>query len=133
MGVNALRPCLLVLDDDRDLGVLLSRWLADIGDVRTATTSAQALVLASVLQPQLALIDIVLPRMDGFAVLEAVRRMPGLAGMPIILMTGSSRADIQVRATSAGAGDVLFKPLDEDRVRSSVRALLKAASSPFIG
>lgn len=133
MGVKALRPCLLILDDDHALGVLLGRWLADIGDVHIATTSAQALVLASVLSPQLAIIDIVLPRMDGFAVLDELRRMPGLGGMPVILMTGSSRADIQVRAASAGAAHVLFKPLDEERVRSTVRALLEDARSPSIG
>jgi CheY-like chemotaxis protein len=122
--VERTRPRLLVLDDDQHLAVILGTWLTDLGDVHTATTSAQALVLASVIRPQLALLDIVLPRMDGFEVLEALRRVPGLGPIPVILMTGSARPDIAVRASTAGAADLLFKPLDEERVRSTVHACL---------
>ena len=61
----------MVVDDDRDITALVAAWLADIADVHTATTSAQAYTLSNVLQPDLAIIDVILPRTDGFELVDA--------------------------------------------------------------
>lgn len=118
------RRRILVVDDHPEITALLRAWLSDIGDVQTATTSEQALVLAKALRPDVAIVDIILPRMDGFTVVDELRRIPGLAMVPVVLITGSSRADVGVRAVDVGAAVVLYKPLDEDVLRDAVQTLL---------
>lgn len=119
------RPRIVVVDDDRDITALLAAWLADIADVHTATTSAQAYTLANVLQPDLAIIDVILPRTDGFELVDALRRNPRMAATPVIFITGSDRTDIHIRAVDVGAAAVLYKPLHEDVLREAVQTLLR--------
>lgn len=123
-GAAGRRPILLVLDDEPEVTRLVARWLSDIGDVHTATTSAQAFALASVVKPDLAVIDVVVPRVDGLELVAALRRNPGLSRMAVIFITGSDRIDIPARAIDAGAAEVLYKPLEEDVLRNAVLAAL---------
>lgn len=119
-GGRLRAPRILVLDDDPEAAAAVGAALSDLGDVYTATTSAQALVLARVVRPDFGVIDVVLPRMDGFAVVEAMRRIPGLATLPILFITGSDRIDIAVRAREIGVPTILYKPLDVQALRDAV-------------
>lgn len=121
----AVRPRIVVVDDDRDITALVSAWLSDIADVHTATTSAQAFTLTNVVQPDLAIIDVILPRTDGFDLVHALRRNPNLAATPVIFITGSDRTDIHIRAVDVGAAAVLYKPLQEEVLREAVQTLLR--------
>ncbi len=123
--VSTSRPRLLVVDDDADVVALLASWLTTVGDVYTATTSAQALALAAAVSPRLAVVDVVLPRMDGFDLAGALRRQPDLADIPIIFVTGSDRLDIFMRADELGAATVLYKPIDQDALHEAVVSLLQ--------
>lgn len=118
------RPRILVLDDEPEVASAVASTLSDLGDVYTATTSAQALVLARVVQPDLAVIDVILPRMDGFEVVATFRRTPGLGALPVIFITGSDRIDIAVRVLEIGCATVLYKPLDEEALRDAATARL---------
>jgi len=80
---------------------MIGTWLADVGDVHQATTSAQAYALATAIQPDLAIIDVILPRIDGLTLLASLRRQPGLAFMSVIVITGSDRLDIPSEAGAA--------------------------------
>jgi CheY-like chemotaxis protein len=124
-GPGSSAPRILVLDDDADVTAAVGAALSDLGDVYTATTSAQALALAHVVKPDLGVIDIILPRMDGFAVVETMRRMPGLAAVPIIFITGSDRIDVAVRARELGVPTLLYKPLDDEVLRDAAAACLR--------
>lgn len=104
---------------------MIGTWLADVGDVHQATTSAQAYALATAIQPDLAIIDVILPRIDGLTLLASLRRQPGLAFMSVIVITGSDRLDIPSAAAEAGAAAVFFKPLDESDLRAAVSSLLR--------
>jgi CheY-like chemotaxis protein len=117
------RPILLVLDDESEVTTLVARWLSDIGDVHTATTSAQAFTLATVVEPDLAILDVVVPRVDGLELVAALRQNPRLSRMRVIFITGSDRIDIPLRASEAGAV-VLYKPLQDDVLRKTVLAAL---------
>jgi CheY-like chemotaxis protein len=117
------RPRILVLDDDPAITPLIASWLVDMAVVHTATSSAQALALANVVHFDLAIVDVILPRQDGFTVADTLRR-DHLRQMPVIFITGSDRFDIGMRAVDAGAAAVLFKPLDEEVLRDAVRTLL---------
>lgn len=118
-------PKILVLDDDPDVTAAVGATLSDLGAVYTATTSAQALVLAEIVQPDLGVIDIILPRMDGLAVVEAMRRIPGLSGVPVIFITGSDRVDLAVRARELGVVAVLYKPLEDQALRQAATSCLQ--------
>ena len=119
------RPRLLVVDDDSKLVAVVAGWLGGIADVYTATTSAHALALAAVVPPHVAIIDIVLPRMDGFLLAQRLRREPGLLELPVIFITGSDRLDVVARADELGGATLLYKPLQEDALQSAVVALLR--------
>lgn len=118
------------MDDDQHVTDLLAVWLADAGEVYAATTSAQAIALASVVRPDLAVLDVILPRMDGFALAGAIRQQPGLADMPVIFVTGSDRLDILARADELEPATVLYKPLDPDSLARAVLGLLKPPAAP---
>jgi len=83
-AVQRRRPQILVVDDDPQGVTLIGTWLADVGDVHQATTSAQAYALATAIQPNLAIIDVILPRTDGLTLLASLRRQPTLALMSVI-------------------------------------------------
>jgi len=117
------RPILLVLDDQAEITTLVARWLSDIADVHVATTSAQAFTLANVVEPRLAILDVVMPRVDGLELVAALRKNPRLSRMRVIFITGSDRIDIPLRAAEVGAV-VLYKPLQEDLLRHTVLAVL---------
>jgi PleD family two-component response regulator len=117
------RPILLVLDDQQEVTVLVARWLSDVADVHTATTSAQASTLANVIEPDLAIIDIIMPRVDGLELVAALRRNPRLSRMRVIFITGSDRVDIPLRAAEVGAM-ILYKPLQEEKLRNTVLSVL---------
>lgn len=119
------RPRVLVVDDDPEMAVLLGSWLADIGVVYTAMTSAHALVLAETVHPDLAVLDVVLPRMDGLDLAAALRRQEGLADLPILFITGSDRIDIRVRADELGSATLLYKPLQQEALQAAILGLLR--------
>ena len=127
--VPPARPRLLVVDDDPGLVAVVAEWLGGMADVYTATTSAHALALAAVVPPHVAIVDIVLPRMDGFLLVQRLRREPGLRKLPVVFITGSDRLDVVARADELGSATLLYKPLQEDSLQTAVVTLLRSATS----
>jgi CheY-like chemotaxis protein len=125
----ARAPHILIVDDEQEITTLLASWLAGMGVIHTATTSGQALALAKVINPDLAIVDIVLPRMDGFQLVHELRADRRLTGLPVIFITGFDRVDVAVRAVDVGAEAVLYKPLDEEILRETVLTLLQRSAA----
>jgi DNA-binding response OmpR family regulator len=115
----------LVVDDDAALLELISHWLRDAGyDVLTAESGPDAIRLAEHQPPDLVLLDILLPGMNGFEVCAEFLRRPALAKVPIIMITGLRDRHNWVRALESGATDLLIKPIDEHTLRDHVRRAL---------
>jgi two-component system cell cycle response regulator len=115
----------LVVDDDVALLGLMSRWLADWGyEVLTAESGPDAIRIAEHQLPDLVLLDILLPGMNGFEVCAEFLLRPALAHAPIIMITGLQDRHNWVRALEAGATDLLIKPIDEHTLRDHVRRAL---------
>ncbi|WOH51939.1 PAS-domain containing protein [Bradyrhizobium sp. sBnM-33] len=113
-------PIVLVVDDDPNARELLSRHLQRGGyAVRVAANGEEAMQLARTLQPDVVTLDALMPQMDGWAVLSAMKEDAALAEIPVIMVTV---VDNQGIGFSLGAADYLIKPIDRDRL---VRAVEK--------
>ena len=117
-------PIVLVVDDDPNARELLRRHLQRGGyAVRMAANGEEAMQLARTLQPDVVTLDALMPQMDGWAVLSAMKEDAVLAEIPVIMVT---IVDNQSIGFSLGAADYLIKPIDRDRL---VRAVEKCCPS----
>ncbi len=120
---------ILVVDDDADALELISDALAARDfQVIPASSGPQAVRLLREVAPDAAVIDIHMPDMNGFALVEVIRATPGLERLPIILLTADPSRDHGQRAVSASLSYMLAKPLDADQL---VRALRQSIPQPF--
>ena len=118
-------PLILVADDDPDMLGLVDCTLRNIGiTCRTAEDGLSTLRLAREIRPDLLLLDVMMPRMDGFEVLDALRRDPRLQKLPVILLTGCGDAPDVVRAAELTADEYLRKPVSPGVLLSRVKRLL---------
>jgi CheY-like chemotaxis protein len=102
---------ILVADDDDDVRELVVFRLVDAGyEVITAADGAEAVALAAERRPDLCLIDVMMPKLDGFEVTRSVRANPDLAGTQILLLTASVHESAVERGLAAGADDYIGKP-----------------------
>ena len=103
----------LIVDDNEDAANSLALILK-LGGHETASvyTAADALTRASVFRPDVVLLDIGLPGMDGYEVAQQMRELPGLKDIRLVAVTGYGRAEDRLRAREAGFDDHLVKPVE---------------------
>jgi PAS domain S-box-containing protein len=105
----------LVIDDDPNARALLSRFLTREGfSVRTASDGAAGLKLAQAIKPRAILLDVMMPHMDGWAVLSALKADPAVADIPVVMETIVHEKGL---AFSLGAEDYLTKPIQWPRLK----------------
>jgi DNA-binding response OmpR family regulator len=119
------RPVVLVADDDPDILSLVALRLQKSGyDVLTAGDGEQALATALERGPDLALLDVMMPKLDGYEVTQRLRASDATRHMPVILLTARvQEADI-ARGVEAGADDYVKKPFSTLELRDRVQAAL---------
>jgi two-component system, OmpR family, alkaline phosphatase synthesis response regulator PhoP len=126
-----MRKKVLVVDDDPDLLDLLSYNLRKAGFwVGTASDGVQALKKVRLLSPDLMLLDVMLPELDGLAVCELLRRDPATANIPIILLTALSSELARISGLGSGADDYVTKPFSLRDLVERVKARLPPAGQP---
>jgi len=118
-------PLVLVADDDPDILALVGFRLERAGyEVLPARDGEEALSLALERQPDLAIIDVMMPKLDGYEVTQRLRSNQATSGMPVILLTARvQEADI-TRGFEAGADDYIKKPFSPQELRARVQAIL---------
>lgn len=119
----AAQQKILIVDDDRAAAQQLSQYLAgELYDTETAFDGESALNILSEFGPDLVLLDLVLPGIDGFQVCREVRRF---SGVPIIVV--SARTDVfdKVLALELGADDYVVKPFDNRELNARIKAVLR--------
>lgn len=115
----ATRPRVLVIDDEPAARDFMSRFLGAEGlEVVTAADGEEGLRRAAEQPPALIFLDLLMPRMDGWAVLQALKANPVLAETPVILMTVMNQSEM---GFVLGAADYLTKPIDRDRLAGILR------------
>jgi DNA-binding response OmpR family regulator len=119
------KTTILTADDDPQLLRLVARNLQFEGyEVLTASDGKQALELVETKSPDLVLLDVMMPRMDGFTVCQRVREF---SSVPVIIITARGQDQDKVRGLDLGADDYLTKPFSIDELLARVRAVLRRA------
>jgi PleD family two-component response regulator len=122
------RPTVLVVDDDRNLRTIISTNLQIAGfDVIGAADGAQALALLDSGAPDVVLLDVTMPVMDGYATLRKIRRHPAASHVPVIILTGTTNVDA-AKSLEAGADDFISKPFSPQEMLARVRAKVRRAN-----
>jgi putative two-component system response regulator len=120
------RPKVLVVDDKQSNRELLQGRLDDLGyDVREAKDGVEALDAVAAEEPDLILLDVDMPRLDGIAVCERLKAHPIYRLIPIVILTASSDRDTKLRGLEAGADDYLSKPFDSKELLIRTKVLLR--------
>jgi DNA-binding response OmpR family regulator len=120
----------LVADDDEDILQLVSFRLERAGyTVVTAADGQQALAAAREHHPDLAVLDVMMPGLNGYEVTRQLRADPATAAIPVILLTARVQEAEVSRGFEAGADDYLRKPFSPQELRSRVQAILARRSS----
>jgi DNA-binding response OmpR family regulator len=113
----------LVVDDSPALVTLLGGVLRGAGyQVRAATDGGRALALAAAQPPELVLLDLRMPGMDGYEVCRRLKEAPGTAAVPVIVISALEEVDEKLKAFEAGAADYVLKPFEPREVLARVGA-----------
>jgi signal transduction histidine kinase/DNA-binding response OmpR family regulator len=121
------RAHLLVADDNADMRDYVRRLLGERYEVRTVGDGLAALQAAEGRRPDLVISDVMMPRLDGFGLVAAIRERPGLREVPVILLSARAGEEARVEGLEAGADDYLAKPFSARELLARVATNLELA------
>jgi DNA-binding response OmpR family regulator len=114
------------VDDERSILDVIRRRLESEGyEVITARDGEEALKVALAWGPDIAILDVIMPKMDGLELCRRMREQPELAGLPVLFLTSRESVEDRIRGFEAGADDYLPKPFDLRELSLRIRALLR--------
>lgn len=121
---------ILVIDDDQAIAELIKVNLDLLGhQVTTANDGIKGLALAQQNRPDLIVLDVMMPDLDGFTVCQRLRQNTNTNGIPILMLTALGMTRDKVKGFDSGADDYLVKPFEIPELQVRVRALLRRAGS----
>lgn len=117
---------ILVVDDDRNLRKIIATNLELAGyDVTAAANGEEALMALEQFQPDLVILDVMMPAMDGYEVARRIRSHPVNARVPIIMLTAKSEVEDKISGFDAGADDYITKPFGPQELLARVKAKIR--------
>lgn len=130
MATSRKRPLVLVVEDDPALGDVMLTALKDDGlDAKLAHDGDEAMRDVDDLAPSVMVLDLMMPKRDGFSVLRELRADGRIANIPVIVVTAIFGMSERLYATELGAADYVTKPFELDDLISRVRALLSPTAA----
>ncbi|NES97163.1 MAG: response regulator, partial [Desertifilum sp. SIO1I2] len=124
-GIRGQAPQILIVDDDDNHRSMLAHLLQEIGcRIQEATNGEQGLNLAAEHLPNLMILDLAMPQMDGFEVMANLQADPQLASIPVLVSSASVFEEDRQHSLQAGAKGFLPKPLQIDELLNALRSLL---------
>jgi DNA-binding response OmpR family regulator len=125
MSTGVEQPVVLVAEDDPDILALVVYQLERVGyTVLQATDGEEALRLAREALPDIAVLDVMMPKLDGYDVTRALRSDPATEAMPVILLTARVQEADVAHGFDAGADDYISKPFNTQELQARVQAIL---------
>ncbi len=126
MTATSRKSCILIVDDEASARETMRSILAGLGEeIIFAASGAEALDLAAAHPPDLIILDVMMPGMDGFEVCRKLRADPLLAEMPVIFATALDDKEAKLRGLEAGADDFVTKPVDRIELIARVQTILR--------
>ncbi len=126
---NGAGPTVLVVEDFEDNRFMMRRLLEMSGyRVVEAVNGEQAVEVAATERPDLILMDLSLPKLDGLAATRRIRQSNGLAEVPIVAVSAHDTSDFHADALAAGCNEYVTKPIDFDQLESLLKKLLETRS-----
>lgn len=123
-------PKILVVDDDEHILRSLSQYLElEDFNVVSASSGPEALALFQQEKPDLLVLDVMMPGMDGFQVLETLRKDPETAGVPVLMLTARDQHNDILKGYQMGATSYLVKPFNLDELVEAIREVFASKSS----
>jgi two-component system, OmpR family, response regulator len=121
---------ILYVDDDPDLRMIVKIALEQFGgfDLQTCASGAEALEKARASRPDMILLDVMMPGMDGLRTLSALREIPTMNDVPVIFLTAKAQAHELSRYRDAGAVDIIVKPFDPLQLPTLLRTAWEACT-----
>ncbi|HRZ86427.1 MAG TPA: ATPase, T2SS/T4P/T4SS family [bacterium] len=120
------KPLILIVEDEPDLARILGITLEDAGyDTIRAANGAEGVEMAVRERPDLAILDVMMPEMDGFEAVRQLRSRIETAVIPIMMLTAVKDKASEVKGLDLGADDYVTKPFDTERLLARIRLLLK--------
>ena len=127
------KPLILLVDDEADLVWAIQQHLRDADyEVLTARDGLEALSVAQRHNPDLVILDIGLPYLNGFEVCVRIRQDPALAAMPIIFLTQRNTNTDHVLGLEKGADNYLVKPVDLQILKAHIHAILRRSQNDLV-
>lgn len=129
---STMRPYRVLIADDDPQGVeLLEAYLSDTGyDVQTSADGEEALAKVQSWQPDLILLDVMMPKISGFEVCKRLRADAGSKSTGVLMITALDQQSDVERAVEAGTDDFVTKPINKNELLKRIRALLESRHSP---
>lgn len=119
-----MNPLVLVVDDNKITTKLLNRYLTAAGfTVTEAYDGVECLEKVEEQIPDAIVLDVMMPRLDGYETVKRLRAEPKFAGIPVVIVTALNDVANQVKAIEAGADDFLSKPIEDKLLIAKVRLL----------
>lgn len=116
----------LIADDNEQNRELLDAYLADEGyEILMANDGRETMDVVEASQPDLILLDIMMPRMSGYEVCEQVKSSPDTQAIPVLMVTALNEMGDIEKAVNAGCDDFLTKPVNQLELKTRVRSLLR--------
>lgn len=127
VGQSGTGPSVLLVEDDKAIAMLVSFILEREGYRITHAADgreAQGLI-ATMAPPELVILDVMLPYLDGFELIAHIRAQGDWTGVPVLMLTSRAGEQDVARALDAGADDYLAKPFQPDELKARLRRLLR--------
>ncbi|HEY9786472.1 MAG TPA: ATP-binding protein [Candidatus Obscuribacterales bacterium] len=117
-------PKVLVAEDNAELATYVASVLQDFCQVKLARDGAEALECVRHWKPDLVLMDVMMPNIDGLTVCRKVKSDPALSNTPVVLLTALTNRDALLRGWESGADEYLFKPFHPKELSSRIKSIL---------
>ena len=124
-----IKKKILAVDDNPTNIKILKKLLSEEYDLKTATTGEEALEIAQKFIPDLILLDIMMPGLDGYEVCRRLRERSALLDTTIIMVTAKGHLEDKIKGHEVGADDYITKPFDDTDLQDSIKFFLRRSTA----
>jgi CheY-like chemotaxis protein len=121
-----MKKTILLIEDEKDMVVMISARLNANGySVVTALDGEEGLKVAGEIKPDLILLDIIMPKINGFEVCSRLKKNPETSSIPVVIITASGIKNVEKKCVEAGAEDFIHKPYDAGELLNKISKLTR--------